>query len=73
MSRKYVRRFLTPDDWNFKNHYLEGTTWSVQGSKKDSFYSVVLTKNGFSCTCTGFQFHGKCKHATEVVEKFDTE
>lgn len=71
MARKYTRRFLKPDDWNFKNHYLVGTEWSVAGSKKDSFYSVVLTENGFSCTCTGFQFHGKCKHAVAVVERFD--
>lgn len=71
MPRKYTRRFLKPNGWNFKNHYLTGTEWSVEGSKKDSFYSVVLTENGFSCTCTGFQFHGKCKHSVSVVERFD--
>jgi len=71
MPRKYVRRYLTPAGWNFKNHHLVGTEWNVQGSKADSLYSVVLTDQGFSCTCTGFQFHGKCKHSVQVAQQFD--
>ncbi len=71
MPRKYVRRYLKPDGWNFKNNHLVGTEWSVAGSKAGTFYAVVLTDKGFSCDCTGFQFHGKCKHSNQVAERFD--
>jgi len=50
---------------------LVGTEWSVAGSKKDSAYIVTLTEQGFSCSCAGFNFYGKCKHSTTVVERFD--
>lgn len=71
MSKKYAKRYLKPDGWNFKNNHLVGTEWSVAGSKKDSFYTVVLTDQGFTCDCYGFQFHGKCKHSFQVAEGFD--
>jgi hypothetical protein len=72
VSKKYAKRYLQPDGWNFKNNFLVGTEWSVAGSKKDSFYTVVLTNQGFTCDCYGFQFHGRCKHSAQVVERFDT-
>lgn len=71
MPKKYTKRYLKPEGWNFKTNFLVGTEWNVAGSKKDSFYTVVLTENGFTCECTGFQFHGKCKHSTQVIERFD--
>jgi hypothetical protein len=73
VPKKYTKHYLKPAGWNFKNNFLVGTEWSVAGSKKDSFYTVVLTDQGFSCECTGFQFHGKCKHSTQVIERFDDE
>jgi hypothetical protein len=71
VAKKYAKRYLKPEDWNFKGHFLVGTEWSVAGSKKDSFYTVALTESGFTCDCYGFQFYGRCKHSTEVVERFD--
>lgn len=71
MPRKFTERYLKPENWNFKRHFLAGTEWSVAGSKKDSFYTVALTESGFTCSCPGFQFHGRCKHSRQIVEKFD--
>lgn len=68
---KYGERFFKPEGWNFKNHFLDGTEWCVAGSKAGSAYTVALTQKGFKCDCTGFQFHGKCKHSRTVAEQFD--
>ena len=40
-------------------------TWVVEGSR-GSRYSVVRTKNSWTCTCPGFQFRKNCKHITEL-------
>lgn len=72
MSR-YKERYYAPSDWNFKDNLLVGTEWSVAGSKAGSSYVVALTPKGFKCDCTGFTFHGKCKHTIQVVERFDCE
>ena len=44
---------------------------TVAGSKAGSVYVVELTENGFNCSCTGFQFYGKCKHSSQVIEGFE--
>ena len=37
----------------------------VRGSKGDIYY--VTKDNGlYKCTCTGFKYHGSCKHAEKV-------
>lgn len=68
--KKFTKRYVKPEGWNFKDHHLAGTEWTVTGSK-DNTYTVALTTNGFECSCTGFKFQGKCKHATEIIERFD--
>lgn len=72
MSR-YKERFYAPEGWDFKNNFLVGTEWSVAGSKAGSSYVVALTPRGFKCECQGFTFKGKCKHTTQIAEKFDDE
>lgn len=69
--KRYAKRYLKPEDWNLKNNFLVGTEWCVAGSKKGSEYIVTLEPKGFTCTCTGFTFHGKCKHSTDVMERFN--
>lgn len=69
--KRFAKRYLKPDDWNFVGNPLVGTEWSVPGSKAGSVYTVTLTEQGFECSCTGFQFHGKCKHSIEVIERFN--
>lgn len=40
--------------------------FNVQGSK-GSTYVVSVREHQYSCTCTGFKYHGKCKHGEEVM------
>jgi hypothetical protein len=45
--------------------------FEVVSSKTGEKYQVMqngLTKN-WSCTCTGFQFHKKCRHVTRIMEQ----
>ena len=42
--------------------------WEVLGSKGDR-YTVTKEENGFTCSCTGFQFRGKCKHIDQVAQE----
>lgn len=71
MSKKYTKRYAKPEGWQFKNNFLAGTEWSVKGSKADSFYTVALSEQGFSCNCYGFQYYGKCKHSKQIIERFE--
>ena len=43
----------------------EGRVWTVKGSKGDE-YKVTDVNGNLSCTCSGFKFRGKCKHADSV-------
>ena len=63
--------YFAADGWNFKDNFLLGTEWTVDGSKAGSTYTVALTPRGFTCDCTGFTFHGKCKHSKQIVERFE--
>ena len=40
-------------------------TWVVEGNK-GSKYTVVRSRNIWTCTCPGFQFRKTCKHVTEL-------
>jgi len=58
---------------NIKNvEIIKGSTsdstkyFNIQGSK-GSTYVVSVRENQYSCTCTGFKYHGKCKHGEEVM------
>lgn len=42
-------------------------TWSVLGSR-GSRYTVIQTKNSWTCTCPGFQFRKSCRHITEIQD-----
>jgi hypothetical protein len=44
----------------------EGRYWIVKGSKGDE-YKVSELNGNLSCTCSGFQISGKCKHAESVA------
>lgn len=67
---RYKQRYYAAEGWDFKNHFLDGTEWTVQGSK-NSEYIVTLTTKGFQCECHGFTFYGKCKHSKEIAGRFD--
>lgn len=42
-------------------------TWVVEGSR-GSKYTVVKTKNLWTCTCPGFQFRKTCRHIKELED-----
>jgi hypothetical protein len=42
-------------------------TFKIQS--KNKVYFVSGKNDKFTCTCTGFQFRGKCKHIDAVVAK----
>ncbi len=39
--------------------------WTVDGSGGNK-YTVSLIDGKYVCSCTGFKFHGRCKHATKI-------
>jgi hypothetical protein len=41
--------------------------FKVQSNTKE--YFVKVTNNRYSCTCTGYNFRGKCKHIDAVAKK----
>ena len=43
----------------------EGRSWTVKGSKGDE-YTITELNGNYSCSCSGFRFRGKCKHAESV-------
>lgn len=42
-----------------------GQRWKVAGSKNNE-YTVSLELGTWSCTCTGFKYHGECKHIRSI-------
>jgi len=62
---KYKQKYLKPSAFDPKGHWMVGIVWPVEGSKGNT-YGVELHDQGFECECTGFSFHGKCKHSTAV-------
>ena len=41
--------------------------FKVKSNTKE--YIVKVNKNRYSCTCTGYNFRGKCKHIDAVAKK----
>ena len=66
-----VSPFKTPlklDSVIFKDHHLIGFSWPYTNSKGKT-YHTTMTEYGWVCNCTGFNFHGKCKHIRIVHER----
>ena len=70
MARKFVKRYLKPTAFDPKDHWMVGIEWPVKGSKGNE-YVVSLHDSGFDCDCTGFAFHGYCKHSRQVLKQVE--
>jgi hypothetical protein len=53
---------------SFDNHHLIGFSWPYTNSQGKT-YHTTMTDRGWVCNCTGFTFHGKCKHIRGVHER----
>jgi DNA polymerase/3'-5' exonuclease PolX len=59
---------LTPperDRWSAS--FADGTVTEITGSKGDT-YHLTVSPDGVSCTCPGWRYRRKCKHATAALE-----
>lgn len=61
--RKFVALAINP----FNQVVSNNRTWRVKS--KNNTYIVTLEEDKFSCSCVGFQYHRKCRHANAVAEK----
>ena len=60
------RRFREVENvWNFgvddQPQPVRGRAWQVAGSQGNE-YTVTEELGAWSCTCTGFKYHGNCRH-----------
>jgi hypothetical protein len=64
-----ARQFrAVPNVWNFSTTPgPEYKTWTVTGSK-GSTYTVSDIDGKLSCSCSGFQFRGQCRHVKEIAD-----
>lgn len=69
---KIKKRFKQPDGWSLRDNWLVGYEWEITGSKGDKYY-VEATDAGFTCSCYGFTFHGKCRHVRSVIDRLTAD
>lgn len=66
-GRKFVE---VKNTFNFKleDDAPQAEKWTVTGSKGDK-YTVRKIDGVFQCSCTGYKYHGKCKHAKQIEDQ----
>lgn len=63
-----ARQFqAVPNIWNFTTSDSTTKTWSVAGSN-GATHSVTELDGVLSCSCSGFQFRGQCRHIKEIAD-----
>ena len=48
--------------------------WKVKSSSTDKYYIVRFedSLNDYTCTCPAYKYRGRCRHITEISNKFKT-
>lgn len=72
MKSKFNRKPLKILGFETKGHVFVGIIWPVVGSSGNN-YEVEMQDKGFTCNCTGFTMHGKCKHINYVHSRIIDE
>ena len=66
---KYMRKALALPGINYKDNFHVGFQWPYT-NRMGTTYLTTMTERGWTCECMGFTHHGKCKHITQVHERF---
>jgi len=53
----------------YENSSVNKNTKRYKVKSKDKEYIVENTEGKYKCTCQGYNFRGKCKHITAVIEQ----
>lgn len=61
------------DNWIRKSYTKESVQKQdkivrVKSSDGKKEYTVIVSNNKVSCSCTGFGFRNKCKHVNQVIQ-----
>ena len=70
---KRYRTFIKAKHFGLENIIKSSSTKSnirvFKVKSKEKEYFVELSDYNYTCTCTGFNFRGKCKHIDAVAKK----
>jgi len=73
---KRYRTFIKTKHFGLENVIKSSPTKSnirvFKVKSKEKEYFVELSDYNYTCTCTGFNFRGKCKHIDAVAKKQQT-
>ena len=73
---KRYRTFIKTKHFGLENIIKSSPTKSnirvFKVKSKEKEYFVELSDYNYTCTCTGFNFRGKCKHIDAVAKKQQT-
>jgi len=65
MGRRFNRKALKLPGIDYKKSFYTGMEWPMTSKG----YIVTLTTKGWMCECSGFVYHGKCKHIHSIHER----
>ena len=67
--RTFIKTKHTGIERIIKSSPTESNTRVFKVKSKEKEYFVELSDYNYTCTCTGFNFRGKCKHIDAVAKK----
>jgi hypothetical protein len=67
--RTFIKTKHTGLERIIKSSPTESNTRVFKVKSKEKEYFVELSDYNYTCTCTGFNFRGKCKHIDAVAKK----